>query len=190
MAQLAVNTTIDLSTAWHSGNYGRTISRGNPGVGNQLLLESVGDVHYYSANGVSAIVISTQMVENAQYELFYQVQQTSGNNIDIVLQPQYSTYGNQFVNYYWCSPNVTTFNQTLSFFYFDHFAGVQGENPCGRFILNTARDAKSALYFGTDSQSIVTGASRWYNNTTQWSGVGILTGFATGNVRVWVRRIS
>ena len=64
-------STISGNTMWHTGNHGRVISRGDPGSGAPLLLNKVGEVHFYTKNGGTFIDISTQIVEDAMYEMYY-----------------------------------------------------------------------------------------------------------------------
>jgi hypothetical protein len=190
MANLLSNTTVGGNTSFYTNDeIGKVIDRGNPGSGSPLLLSDYGVVHYYYANGVSDIQLSTTMVEDAVYELYYMTT-TSGNNIDIIIYPNYTTYGGQFTMKYWGSPNFFDFAQTQSFFYFDHLAGGTGNTPCGRFLIYNMRNLKQVQYRGGDTTSVNIGTGRWNNNSTQWVNVGTLVGLQGGNVRVTLRRIA
>lgn len=193
MAQLQASTVAG-NTLWHAGNYGRVISRGNPGSASPLALSLLGEAHYYYATGVNTIEISTTMVENSVYELCYTTT-GSGNNIDIVLQPNYTTYASAITEVYWgsmpsASPSRYEFVQTQSQFYFDHQNGGAGNTPCGRFYIFNFRAKKQVLYHGGDTNSVCFGSARWNDSTTQWSNVGTLAGLnASTNVKAYVRRI-
>lgn len=183
------SSTISGNTMWHTGNHGRTINRGNPGSGSPLLLSKLGEVHHYSANSVTTIDISTEMVEDSMYELYYTWTDQSGTNCDPNILPNYTTYGSQFTGFYWGSPGFAVFNQTLSSFYTDHYAGGVGNLAVGRYILFNRRGHKQIIYQGGDTESVCQGAVRWNNNTTQWQYVGRMSGYPSGNIKVWVRRI-
>lgn len=189
------STTVGGYTAYHSGNYNRVISRGNPGQGSPLALTSLNEVHYYYASGVSTIDISTTMVENAIYELQY-VTSGSGSNIDIYLMPNHTSYSGQFYDTYWgsmptASPSWNQWTRQQSgYFYFDHQNGSAGTTPCGTYTIFNVRDKKQVLYQGGDTNSVCYGTGRWENNTTQWSNVGTLGGLQSAtDVKVYVRRI-
>jgi hypothetical protein len=188
MASLQTSTSSG-SQIYHSGTTNRIIDRGNPGSANSANLYDFGVTHYYYADGVSSIQISSNILEDAVYELDYSTT-SSSNNIDIIIQPNYTTYGNQFTAFYWGSPSLSVFNQTLSQFYFDHLAGGEGINPSGKFILYNTRNIKYAHYRGGDTVSVCMGTCRWNNNSTIWSAVGNLVGLQSGNVRAYVRRIA
>jgi hypothetical protein len=188
MASLQSSTSSG-NSIYHSGNTNQIISRGNPGSGTPANLYDFGVTHYYFADGVSSINISSIMLEDAVYELDYTTT-NSGANIDIIIQPNYTTYGSQFTAFYWGSPGFYVFNQTLPQFYFDHYGGVEGTSPSGKFILYNTRNIKYAHYRGGDTASVCMGTCRWNNNSTQWSAVGTLNGLNSGNVRAYVRRIA
>jgi hypothetical protein len=183
-------TTINGNSLWTTSNYNRFINRGNPGSSSPLTLSSFGDVHYYWINNSGTIDISTTMVENSVYEVHYHMF-NSGSNCDPIINPNYTSYGGEFTGYYYGSPGLPTyFIQTLSGFYFDHLAGVEGSNPCGTFILFNQRSKKNVIYYGGDTSSVCYGTCRWNNNTTQWLNVGRLTGIPTATeLKVFVRRI-
>jgi hypothetical protein len=183
-------TTILGNPVWTTGNYNRVINRGNPGSGSPLLLSDFGTVHYYYATNTASLVVSTQLVENAVYELHYMTYST-GANQDPRLIPNYTTYGGQFSNYYWGSPgSPTVFDQNSPDFYFDHYGGGEGVNPCGTFTLFTHRAKKQCMYYGGDSASVCVGTGRWNNSTTQWLHAGTFQGIATAaELKIFIRRI-
>jgi hypothetical protein len=193
MAQLQ-ESTVGGSLMLHAGNYGRVIDRGNPGSGSPLTLSSFDVIHYYSGSGISSIDVSTVMVENAVYEV-HVTTGSSAENIDLFLQPNYTTYGSEFVSMYWSSeatgaPNKVERNEPTSFFYFDHFNGVTGNTPVSFWTLFNFRDRKQVMYLGGDTTSIAMGTSRWNNNTTQWQTVGRFNGYQSSNdFKLYVRRV-
>lgn len=191
MAQLVSGTTYGGQTAWHAGNYGRVISRGNPGAGSPLALLNIGDTHYYFGGSTSAVQISTEMAENSVYELSYYTTFGGNNNQDFVLNPNYTTYGNQFRHFYWGSPTVYVFDQTLSTIYFDHYAGGVGTGPNGLLTIHNYRDGKTYTYRGSDTGSVCLGTGSWTNQSQQWQFVGtmVLSGFVNANWKIFVRRI-
>lgn len=176
-------------TPYHSGNTNLIVDRGNPGSGSTMNLYDFGVTHYYHASGVSSIEISSKILEDAVYELTYMCT-TSGSNIDIIIYPNYSTYGSQFTAFYWGSPGFYVFDQTTSYFYFDHYGGGYGSSPSGKFILYNTRNIKMAHYRGGDDYSTCMGTARWNNNTTQWTDIGTLVGLQGGTVHAYVRRIA
>ena len=183
------DSTVAGNAVYHAGNYGRIISRGNPGSATPLSLTAIGETHYYTASGVNSMEISTTMVEDAVYELYYTCSGTNPN-IDIVIQPNYTTYASQFAQFYWGSPTFYIFDQAAQpYFYFDHLAGGVGTNPSGRWILYNSRALKQVQYRGGDTQSTCMGTGRWNNTTTQWLNVGTLVGMQSGTTHVFVRRI-
>lgn len=185
-------TTIGGQTAWHDGNLGNIISRGNPGQGSPLLLSNIGDTHYYSASSPGNFFISTEMIENAVYELSYFSDGGTANQ-DFSLYPNYTTYGSQFRHYYWGSPGTPTiFDQTLNYVYFDHYGGGVGNAPNGTLTIMNFRNEKTYIYRGSDTGSVCMGTGSWNNNTTQWQYVGYLSMAALANstVHVTVRRLS
>ncbi len=188
MATLLTSTAAG-STIYNAGITNRIISRGNPGSGNSLNLYDFGITHYYYADSVSSIEISSNILEDAVYELNYTTT-ASGANIDIIIYPNYTSYGSQFTAFYWGSPGFSVFNQTLSYFYFDHLGGVTGTAPSGKFILYNTRNIKFAQYRGGDTDSVCMGTARWNNNSTIWSSVGTLAGLQGGNVRAYITRIA
>lgn len=187
------NITVSGNNVWHAGNSNRVIDRGNPGTGSPLLLRELDVAHYYNSPGpISAIDISTTMVEDAVYEMFYSCN-TSGANIDIIIRPNYTEYAGQFRAFYWGTNGANSllrqFDQTLPYVYFDHQAGVNGVNPCGRFVIHNYRSRKHIQYQGGDTASASIGTCRW-NNGDQWVNIGQLAGLASAtDVRVMVRRI-
>jgi hypothetical protein len=139
------------------------------------------------------------MVENAVYQVSYSLQ-SSADNVDIVIQPNFTTYASEFRTTYFASyplgapnplyPPPGFIEQVLSNFYFDHQAGGVGNSPCGTFIIYNYRAKKLVQYYGGDTNSQASGTGRWNNSSTQWVNVGNLTGFTGGtNVRAIVRRI-
>lgn len=184
-------------TAYHAGNANRQINRGNPGAGSTLLLSRFDESHFYSADGVSSLAIATTMVENAVYQVSYSLNGSS-ENVDIVIQPNFTTYASQFTSTYFVSyptapplhPPPVFIGQVLSNFYFDHQAGGSGNTPSGTFIIYNYRAKKQVQYYGGDTLSHASGTGRWNNSTDQWLNVGNLTGFTGGSlVRAIVRRI-
>lgn len=185
-------TTIGGNTAWHDGNLGNIINRGNPGSGSPLLLDKIGDAHFYSASNPGTFAISTEMVENSVYELAYHSDGGS-NNQDFSLYPNYTTYSSQFAVYYWGSPgSPSVFNQTMSYVYFDHYGGSSGNTPNGIITIMNFRDEKTFTYRGSDTASVCMGSGQWNNSSTRWQYVGNLSMAAFGNstVQVVVRRIA
>lgn len=184
------SSTISGNTMWHFGNHGRVINRGNPGQGSALSLTKLGEVHFYSSNGATSLDISTTMVENSIYELYFQYLTNSGSNCDPLLYPNYTAYSGQFASFYWGSPGFNVFNQgSNNGFYTDHYGGGVGNLPCGKYVLFNKRTKKQVLYQGGDTESVCQGGVRWNNSTTVWSNVGRLAGMPTGDIRAWVRRI-
>jgi hypothetical protein len=189
----AANMTVQGNQVYHPGNSNRVINRGNPGSGSPLLLRELDVSHLYTAASASSIEISTTMVENAIYELYYSCN-TSGANIDITLSPNYTTYASQFQSFYWCTFGATSqlqqFDQTQSLFYFDHQNGAVGANPCGKWVIHNFGTRKHVNYQGGDTLSATIGASRWNNGSDLWVNVGTLGGLQSAtDVRVIVRRI-
>jgi hypothetical protein len=185
--------TVGGNAVWHTGNSNRVINRGNPGSGNPLLLSEMDVAHFYNATNISIIDISTTMVEDAVYELYYSAN-TSANNIDIIIRPNYIDYAGQFQAYYWCTTGANSvlqfFDQTLPYFYFDHQNGSVGTTPSGRFVIYNFRSRKHVQYQGGDTLSAAIGTARWNNGTNQWINIGQLAGLASAtDVRVMVRRI-
>lgn len=193
MAQLQ-ETTVGGSLMLHAGNYGMIIDRGNPGSGSPLLLSSFDVIHYYYGSGISSIDVSTTMVENAVYEVHITTG-SSSDNIDLFLQPNYTSYGGEFSCMYWSSeatgaPNKTERNETQSYFYFDHINGVSGNTPVCLWTLFNFRDRKQVMYIGGDTTSIALGTSRWNNSSTQWNTIGTFNGFQGSNdFKLYVRRV-
>ncbi len=183
-------TTVQGNAVWTGANYNRVVNRGNPGSGSPLLLSDFGTMHYYYITNANSIVISTQVVENAVYEVHYMTYST-GANQDPKLTPNYTDYGSAFANYYWGSPGTpTVFDQTSNGFYFDHYGGGEGLQPCGTFTIFTHRAKKQCMYYGGDTASVAVGTGRWNDSTTVWSYVGTLSGLATAaELKVFVRRI-
>lgn len=184
------STTISGYPAWTSANYNRVINRGNPGSGSPLLLDTFDTVHYYWATNASSIALSTQIVEDAVYQVHYMTYST-GANVDVMIHPNYTDYGGAFSNYYWGSPgSPTIFDQTYSAFYFDHYSGGSGNQPCGTFTCFTHRAKKQVIYYGGDTASVSVGTGRWNDSTTQWSYIGSLTNLPTSvEIKVFIRRI-
>jgi hypothetical protein len=184
-------------TVYNTSNANRRIDRGNPGSGSPLLLSRLDESHLYYGTSITSLAIPTTMVENAVYQLSYS---TSGSNpnVDIVIQPNYTTYASQFRTTYFASypaappiyPPPGFIEQVLSNFYFDHQAGGTGITPAGNFIIYNYRAVKLVQYFGGDSLSYASGTGRWNNSTDQWLNIGNLTGFTGGtDVFAIVRRI-
>ena len=194
MATLSSGTTVAGSTALHANNYGNVLYRGNPGSGNTLLLDVLDGAHFYTATNVSTMSVPTTMVENAVYEVQYGTT-TSGSNIDIILFPNFTTYASQFTVKYWSSmpsatPSWFEFNQTFSYFYFDHQNGAAGTNPKGKWTIFNFRARKLITYHGGDDNSVTIGTGRWNNSSNQWLNVGDIGGLnSTGEIWVMVRRI-
>jgi len=187
------NLQISGQSVYHPGNYNSIINRGNPGSGSTLLLERFDQVHVYSADGVNSIDIATNMVANSVYTVHYTTT-ASNANCDPYIAPNFTSYASQFSSFYYGSPQGSTglptvFNQTLPYFYFDHYGGALGSNPCGTFTLFNFIEKKHAIYHGGDTQSHAYGTSRWNNNSTVWTSIGTLAGITGMNVRVHVRRI-
>lgn len=186
------SSTVAGNAVFTQANYGLVIDRGNPGTGSMLTLSSLGESHLYYANSTNILDIATTMVEDAVYELFY-VGYGANANQDPILYPNFTSYASAFSCYYWGSPGVPlVFDQpSNSGFYFDHYGGGSGVNPIGIFTIFNQRAKKLVHYRGGDSGSTCTGTARWNDSTTQWSGVGRLTGIQTmTTMKAIVRRIA
>jgi hypothetical protein len=189
----AANMTVQGNQVYHPGNSNRVINRGNPGSGSPLLLSELDVSHLYTAASASTIDISTTMLENAVYEMYYSCN-TSGANIDITLNPNYTTYASQFQQFYWCTSGATSqlqqLDQVNSFFYFDHQNGATGANPCGKWVIHNFGTRKHVNYQGGDTLSAAIGRGTWNNGSDLWVNVGTLGGLQSAtDVRVIVRRI-
>ena len=190
MASLVTGSTVNSNLIWHAGNYNRVIARGNPGSATPLLLSSFGEIHYYLGTNTATIDISTTMVENSVYEVNYFTTST-GSNSDPIILPNYTSYSGEFSCFYWGSPTFTVFDQpSLSGFYFDHYGGGVGANPCGTFLCFNQRNRKQCNYYGGDTGSVALGTGRWNNTTTQWTNVGRFQGIQPSTeLRIYVRRV-
>jgi hypothetical protein len=191
MAQLTAGTTIDGQEAWHDGNWGNAIYRGNPGAGNPLYLTKYEESHHYVGINTITLQISTRMAENAVYEVVYGTNVTGGNNIDIFLYPNNTTYGNVIRTRYWCSPGVQQRDNTFGYFWFDHYAGGAGAWPKGKILIFNVRAEKRVMYHGGDTASVCIGGGDWNDTGTVWDQVGTLSIYSgnAGRLYATVRRI-
>lgn len=194
MATLSSGTQILGNAALHAGNYANVVNRGHPASSSTLTLETIDGAHMYQATNVSSLRMPTVMVENSVYQVQYGTT-SSGQNIDIILYPNFTTYSGQFDMDYWASyPGVSAnwikFSQNRNDIYFDHQNGGAGQNPKGQWTIFNCRNRKSVIYHGGDDESVVFGTARWNNSTTQWSTVGELAGL-NSSAKVWamVKRI-
>jgi hypothetical protein len=167
------------------------ISRGSPSVSDPLVtLESFDQFHYYETTG-TILNLRTGLLANSIYEFTY-TSSAGVTNIDFVLQPNGTTYTNEFVSQYYHTLGAAApsrINQTLSQIYFDHFGGLEGTNPMGTLRLSTGPTNKYMQYVGSDTASIAFGYCRWTNNARSWDWLGVLT-FNGENKRCWVRRVA
>ncbi|QPB08297.1 hypothetical protein [Synechococcus phage S-H9-2] len=173
-----------------SGGSSEVIDRGDPAnLSNGFLLEDFNVVHYFQSSN-NDVNIDSQLVENAVYEMTYTSSGGSAN-IDFYLRPNGVNHGSEFRSHYRATDGSANFNradQTLSFFYFDHFFGGSGSDPMGKVWFTTGPTNKYMYYVGSDTASLSIGYCRWTNNSRNWNTVGF-TGFNGNNKRFWVRRI-
>lgn len=168
------------------------INRGSPSSSSTPVeLRSFDQVHYYETTG-SSVWLKTSLLQNSIYEFTY-TSSGGSQNIDFVLQPNGSTYSNEFRSFYYLSgggANLQRGDQTLSSIYFDHLGGGTGSNPMGTLRIHTGPLHKKFLYRGSDDgANLAIGTGFWTNDSRTWSQLGLLT-FNGDNKRVWVRRIS
>ena len=188
------------------------VNRGNPGSGSALTLQSYNTVHYYTASSVSFIDISTTMLENAVYEIKFNMYGGSTSNNDMRLYPNYNLSFGSTVFYlvYTQSPSTPGIQYTTAnsdSFYFDFVSGSIGWDPVGTITIYNIRNAKKITVVTGDTTAIVQGSGYWtsgsgfsstsvtgivYDTSTQWSNIGRLTfGSQTfSGINVWVKRIA
>jgi len=217
-------STYSAPVAWSAGNpalivgYQGTsgdhvIERGNPGQASPLVLSSMNTVHHYTnASATTFMDISTTMLEDAVYELYFSVKGTSTANNDIVLYPNYNAgYGASA--FYVSVQQFTTPGNNLIYgsgnangFYFDLVGGYLGWDPVGKITIFNNRSAKKVTYQASDTTGVGHGSGYWtagagfsatsasnmvFNTATIWSNVGRLTfGPSYSSWNIWVRRIA
>lgn len=158
-----------------------------------LLLEDFNTVHYYQQDNVprsTGINITTQVVEDAIYDVIWVDASRTGANNDPKIYPNDATYSGQYQSYYIYSPGITFTSQSPNAFYFDHYGGGSGQNGCGRYICWTHRSNKKVLYQGGDDASVTIGWCVWRNTGTVWNTIGRLRDNADqADYHIWVRRM-
>lgn len=181
--------------------------RRNFGQGNELLLSDFNTVHYYTYTGSSLqnFDISTNMVENAVYEVTFNLSGSSFSNNDITFYPNYTSGGSLYTNYIQRldSGGFQGNSTTSSGFSFDLVAGSLGYDPVGKITIFNNRNAKKIRSDIGDTFANSTGSGYWltappsgsslsYETITQWLTVGrisISPGSFT-NAVVTVKRVA
>ena len=177
------------STAELTYNSNPQIQR-NFGQGNELLLSDFNTVHYYSYSGGPAqnFDISTNMVENAVYEVTFNMSSSSASNNDIAFYPNYIGGSNLYTNYIQRADSGGYLGNYAngSGFIFDLTAGSNGFDPVGKFTIFNNRNSKKIRSEIGDTFTSSTGCGYWltgdttptsgtplsYNTETQWTTVG------------------
>lgn len=189
-----------------------TINRGNPGKNNTLLLDSFNTTHFYSISSPTGFIdISTTMVENAVYEVSFNLSSASASNDDMYLYPNSTGYGGStFYTVYQqtsATPSLQYTTNVASYFSFDFVSGSIGWDPLGKITIYNTRNAKKIIFTGGDTTAPVHGQGIWTNNTgftstsvtapvydvsTVWSTVGRLQfgAITFSNWAIWVKRIA
>lgn len=187
-----------------------TILRGNPGNTEILPLVSLNTSHYYNGSG-SAIDISTQMVENGIYEIYFSCFGADNKNNDFYLYPNSTTYSTDtfytvFENGTGVTPALNYTHTNAAGFYIDIFSGSNGWNPIGKFIIYNGKHKKVRFEMG-DTSATVVGTGYWtdgsgstpdsgtgivYDINTTWNTIGQISfpGRTFNNFNVWVKRIA
>ena len=180
------------------------------GQGNELLLSDYNTVHYYSYSGGAAqdFDISTNMVENAVYEVTFNMSSASASNNDIAFYPNYTGGSHLYTNYIQRADAGTYQGkyENGSGFTFDVTNGSNGFDPVGKFTIFNNRNAKKIRSEIGDTFACSTGCGYWltsdttptsgtplsYDTATQWTTVGriTITPAAFTNAVVTVRRIA
>jgi hypothetical protein len=210
---IGIGTTVPSYLLHVNGNISPyTISRGNPGKNNTLLLDSFNTTHFYNISSSTGYIdISTQMLENAVYEVTFSLSSSSASNDDFYFYPNSTGYGGStFYTTYQqtnATPTLQLSSTNASFFSFDFVSGSIGWDPVGKITIYNVRSAKKMLFSGGDTTAPIVGQGYWTNNTgftqtsgsnivydttTVWNTVGRLQ-FGTitfSNWNVWVRRIA
>jgi hypothetical protein len=185
------------------------VQRGNPGMGSPLELSSFDIVHHYtSAENTNSIDISTTMVENGVYELFFNV---NGGNNTMRLYPNYnqSLSATTFYNVYQNSnedPAINYSAENANAFYNNYVTVASyGWDPVGKITIYNQTTGKKVRYESGDTTAIITGGGYWtngsgfsfdslsninYNTNTIWKNVGTLTFNNSANWNIWVKRIA
>lgn len=187
------------------------IQRGNPGMGSPLELSSLNIVHHYtSTETTNSIDISTSMVENGVYEVFFSV---NGGNNNMRLYPNYnqSLSASTFYNVYQNSngvPSIIYSAENANAFYNNYVAVASyGWDPVGKITIYNQTSGKKVRYESGDTTAIITGGGYWtngsgfsfdslsninYNTNTIWENVGTLTfgNSNSANWNIWVKRIA
>lgn len=200
----------------HQGTSGlEIIERGNPGQASPLVLSSMNTVHHYTINTLSSFIdISTTMLENAIYEVYFTLKGASSNNNDLLLYPNYntglptSTFYTSYQNNRYTAPTVPLEYKTsnASGFLFDLVGGSLGWDPVGKITIFNIRSSKTVRMDASDTTGIVHGSGYWTNGTgfsstsstnitmntsTVWSNIGrFVPGSSFNSWNIWVRRIA
>jgi len=176
------------------------------GQGNELLLSDFNTVHYYTYSGSPAqsFDISTNMAENAVYEVTFNLSGSSASNNDMAFYPNYTGGGSLYTNYIQRlnSGDYQGNSATGTGFGFDLVDGSNGYDPIGKFTIFNNRNAKKIRADMGDTFANSTGSGYWltapptgtlsYNTATQWLTVGRISvspGSFT-NVAVTVKRVA
>ena len=168
-----------------------------------LQLTSLNEIHYYETTG-DTLWLYTRMLPNAIYEVTY-TSSGGSENTDFGLFPNGASYAGQFNSHYrytnGANGNFDQVNQTgLSYMYFDHQAGGDGNESMGRMTIHSGTsnlpgdlsgfNNKMMFYFGADDgTNVAYGYNRWADNTVPWTWIGYIS-FSGNNKRAWVRRIA
>lgn len=196
----------------HQGSSGLDIiERGNPGQASPLVLSSMNTVHKYTINTPTNFIdISTSMLENAIYEVYFTMKGANSLNNDLVLYPNYNT-GLSATTFYTSYQNFR--NTGLEYktnnangFLFDFVGGFIGWEPVGKITIFNTRSSKNVRIDASDTTGLVHGSGYWtngsgfsststsniaLNTTTVWSNVGRLAlGPSYSSWNVWVRRVA
>lgn len=173
-----------------SGNF---IDRGNGSGQPNLLLENFFDIHYYSGFADRSLILPTEIVEDAVYEIIYAAQEDSPDNFDPRIIPNNTDYGNQFDMYYTAeTPSFTDKTTSYFGFYFDNASGKSGQNGRGRWIVTTQRKRKTCIFSGGSTESVCFGTGRWNNTSTRWQTIGRIDGMPSEgcDIKVWIKRLA
>jgi hypothetical protein len=181
------------------------------GQGSDLLLSDYNTSHFYYWNNPNTrlqyLDIGTSMVENAIYEVSFNLAGANASNNDMVLYPNYTAYSYIYTNYMNRNGMTGALQPTYSQgngFQFDLVAGSLGVDPVGKITIFNFRNAKKIRTDVGDSYAITTGDGYWlagvtspstyplvYETDIQWSTVGRLQ-FGTlsfASAYVIVRRV-
>ena len=177
------------STAEVTYNSNPQIQR-NFGQGNELLLSDYNTVHYYMYNGdpIQNFDISTNMVENAVYEVTFNMSSSMASNNDVVFLPNYIGASHLYTNYTQRTDAGSYQGNYAngSGFNFDLTVGSNGFDPVGKFTIFNNRNAKKIRSEIGDTFAALSGCGYWltsdtnptsgtplsYDTSTQWLTVG------------------